>query len=312
MERLTLPNEGEIVRKLVLVLGAAVASLSLSACGAGTKATINQSVASLGAQPNLQIHFTASVSGAGTSQAQQVLNDLSYDIKYSNPSGGPISQSTGKSNIDVSFNVGSTSLLELRGIGSNVYLILDLSPISSIPGLNLTTQDQSELAAAQLLLGGKWFEIPASLIKSELPSSDASKANAAQESALAKKVIDALSKLIDKGHAKALSSGGYSETGTLESVLKAVAPTIASLDPSASTAGPVKGTYTLTLKGSGGVANGASITITAPSGKGNGNASVGLSASVTHDNDPIVAPTNATVITPALIKQLLGASGLAA
>jgi hypothetical protein len=35
---------------------------------------------------------------------------------------------------------------------------------------------------------------------------------------------------------------------------------------------------------------------------------VSLSATVTHNNDAIVAPTGATVITPALIQQLLGST----
>jgi len=51
------------VRKTVLILGVVVASLGLSACDSGTKATIDSSITSLGAQPDLQVHLTASVSG---------------------------------------------------------------------------------------------------------------------------------------------------------------------------------------------------------------------------------------------------------
>jgi hypothetical protein len=35
---------------------------------------------------------------------------------------------------------------------------------------------------------------------------------------------------------------------------------------------------------------------------------VSLSATVTHNNDTVTAPTGATVITPALIQQLLGST----
>jgi hypothetical protein len=298
------------VRKIVLILGVVVASLGLSACGSGTKATIDSSVASLGAQPDLQIHFTASVSGAGTSEAQKVLSVISMDTLYSNPSGGPLSQASGKANGEVIFNVGTKPLLDLRTIDSNIYLEIDLSAVNQIPGLPLTSQDQTELGALQLLFSNKWFEVPSKLITSELPSSAATKAKSAQDQAVERKVFDALSKLIDDGHATALSSGGYSETGTLESVLKAILPTITSLDPSAaSSLHTVPGTYTLTLTNAGSTATSGSISITAPEGSGSpGNATVTLKAAVTHDSDAIVVPSNVTVITPALIQQLEGSA----
>ena len=297
------------MRKIVLVLGVVVASLGLSACGSGTKATINSSIASLGAQPDLQIHFTASVSGSGTVEAQKALDVISMDTRYATPSGGPLSQANGKANGEVILNVGAKPLLDLRAIGSNLYVQIDLSAVNEIPGLPLTSQDQSELGALQLFLGGKWFEIPSTLLASELPSSAATKAKAAQDQAIERKIFDALSKLIDNGHATALSSGGYSETGTLESVVKALLPTIQGLDPSATSTSPVRGTYTLTLTNSGSSATGGSISITAPAGSGSsGDATVILRAAVTHDSDPVVLPTNVTVITPALLQQLEGSA----
>ncbi len=298
------------MRKLVLILGVVVASLGLSACGSGTKATIDSSIASLGAQPDLQIHFTASASGAGTAEAQKVLSVISMDTRYSTPSGGPLSQANGKANGEVIFNVGTKPLLDLRTIDSNIYVEIDLSSVNQIPGLPLTSQDQAELGALQLFLSNKWFEVPSKLITSEVPKSSASKAKAAQDQAIERKIFDALSKLIDNGHATALASGGYSETGTLESVLKAVLPTIASLDPSAaSSAHTVPGTYTLTLTNAGSTATSGSISITAPEGSGSpGNATVTLKAAVTHDSDAIDVPANVTVITPALIQQLEGSA----
>ncbi len=286
-----------------------MASLGLSACGSGTKATINSSIASLGAQPDLQIHFTASVSGSGTVEAQKALDVISMDTRYATPSGGPLSQANGKANGEVILNVGAKPLLDLRAIGSNLYVQIDLSAVNEIPGLPLTSQDQSELGALQLFLGGKWFEIPSTLLASELPSSAATKAKAAQDQAIERKIFDALSKLIDNGNATALSSGGYSETGTLESVVKALLPTIQGLDPSATSTSPVQGTYTLTLTNSGSSATGGSISITAPAGSGSsGDATVTLRAAVTHDSDPVVIPTNVTVITPALLQQLEGSA----
>ncbi|MGB8197131.1 MAG: hypothetical protein WCF25_09025 [Acidimicrobiales bacterium] len=298
------------MRKSVLILGVVVASLGLSACGSGAKATIDSSVASLGAQPDLQVHFTASATGAGTAEAQKVLDVISMDANYASANGDPLSQSKGATDGEVTFNVGDKVLLDLRAIDSNLYVQIDLTAVNAIPGLPLTSQDQSELAALQLLLGGKWFEIPSSLIAKELPSSDALKAKTAQDEALDRKLFDALSNLIDNGDATALSSGGYSETGTLESVVKAVLPTIESVDPSAgSSINTVPGNYTLTLNDNGTVATGGSISITAPEGSdGSGDTTVSLSATVTHNTDAITAPTGATVITPALIQQLLGST----
>lgn len=297
------------MRKMVLILGAVMASLGLSACSSGTKATIDQSVASLGAQADLQVHFTASVSGSGVAEAQRVLQVVSMDTRYVNPSGGPLSQANGMDNAEILLNVGAKSLLDVRVINGNAYLYADLTAINSIPGIPLTGKDQTELAAVQLFLGGKWFEVPAQLVNTVLPTSAAAKAQAAKDQAIVRTILDALTNLIDEGPATSLASGGYSETGTLESVLQALEPTIASVDPSASTTGPVPGSYTLTLTNSGSAATGGSISITAPQGNGTpGNATVSLSATVTHDDDPIAVPPDVTVITPALIQQLEGSS----
>jgi hypothetical protein len=286
-----------------------VASLGLSACGTSTKATINQSIASLGAQADLQVHFAASVTGAGTTEAQKVLNLISMDTRYVNPSGNPLSQANPKDESEIVLNVGDKALLDVRVIDGNAYLILDLTAVNSIPGLPLTAKVQSELAALQLFVGGKWFEVPSSLVNSLVPKSAAANAQTAKEQAIGKKIIDALTNLIDSGNATSLASGGYSETGTLESVLKALAPTIASVDPSAPTFGPIPGSYTLTLTNAGSVATGGSIAITAPEGSsGSGNATVTLGATIAHDNVAINVPANATVITPALLQQLRGSA----
>jgi hypothetical protein len=231
------------------------------------------------------------------------------DVNYVNPSGNPISQMNTKDEGEISFNVGAKPLLDVRVINGNAYLNVDLTAVNSIPGIPLTAQDQSELAAVQLFLGGKWFEVPAKLVKSELPTTSAQKLEATKVRGIEVKIFGALSKLIDNGHAKSLAGGGYSETGTLESVVKAVLPTILSLDPSVSPPGNVPGTYTLTLTNSGSVATGGSISITAPAGSGTpGNATVSLKASVTHNSDSIDVPANVTVITPALIKELEGSA----
>jgi hypothetical protein len=302
----------EIVRKTALLLGVVASTLALSACGATTKATIDQSVASLGAQSTVQVHLTATAAGAGAGAAQvrAVLKLVSMDVDYVNPSGGPVSQGAKTDDEDITFNVGAKTLADIREVDGNDYLTVDVTALSAIPGVNLPA---SQLAAVQLLFGGRWFEIPKSLIDSVAQKqTDANKSQAAADVAIERQVVDDISKVIDNGRAKALSGGGYSEAGTLVSIVKAVWPTIASVTKTTlpASAAHVKGTYTLTLTNSGSTATGASITITAPSGT-SGNASLGLVAAITHNSQTITAPAGATIVTPALIKQL-ESSGAAA
>jgi hypothetical protein len=286
------------MKKSLMVVFAA-AALGLSACGA--TATLNGAVSSLGSSPDLQVHVTASVSGAGTAQEQQELSALSLDVDYANPTGANLSQSDGKANAELIVNAGGSALVDLREVNDALYLEVNVSALSNIPSINLSASD---LAAAQLLLGGRWFEIPISLLTSLSPDTAKIHAQTSKEQAAAKKIADALEKLIDTTPYTTLSGGGYSQTGSLQSVLQALLPTIESLGGSAPNLATVKGSYTLSLTTSGSTATGGSITITAPNGT-QGNASVTLTATVAHASDAIVAPTGATVVTRALLNSLL-------
>jgi hypothetical protein len=288
------------------IAGIVAAALGLSACGtAATTDTINSAVSSLSSSQYLQVHFTATASGAGSAEAQPYLKLLSFDINYVNPTGAAISEAT-TPNAEMTFNVGSKALLDLREINGDAYIEIDVSALSSIPSANIPASD---LAAAQLLVGGRWFELTKSFDKTELKtlvptSTTLSPAQESKDQATSKKLISALTNLIDTGNSTALANGnGYSETGSLESVVTALYPTLTSIDPSISKPTGVKGTYDLTLTTSGSTATGGSLTITVPGSTGD--QSVGLQATVTHNNDPIVTPTDATVVTPSLIKGLL-------
>jgi hypothetical protein len=285
--------------KKFLIVSFAAAALGLSACGA--TASLNGAVSSLGSSADLQVHVTMSASGAGTASEQPVLSALSLDVDYSNPSGSPLSQSGGKANVELIVNAGSTPLVDLREVSNTLYLEVNVTALNNIPSVHLSASD---LAEAQLLLGGRWFEIPTSLLTSSFPETSKIQANAAKEQAAAKKIADALEKLIDTTPYTTLSSGGYSQTGTLASVVKAVLPVVQSLGGSTGTVGSVQGTYTLTLTTSGTTATGASITITAPNGT-QGNASVALTATIAHASDSIAAPANPTVVTRSMLEGLL-------
>ena len=285
------------MKKLVIV-GVVAASLGLSACAA--KATIGDAVSSLGSSPDLQIHLTASVAGTGTTQAQQVLSKLSIDLNYSNPTGAALSQSNGKADGEVIVNAGGDQLGDVRVVGGNAYAEVNLNALTNIPSVNVSP---SQIAAAQLLFGGRWFEAPSSLLNAYAAKSAQVQASATKDRAVEKKILDDLAGVIDNGPYTTLSGGGYSQTGTLESIVKAVLPTIQSLTGSTTSPGAVKGTYTIEVTTSGSTATGASVSITAPNGS-LGDVTVQVTATIAHNSDAVVAPTGATIITPALLKGL--------
>jgi hypothetical protein len=186
-------------------------------------------------------------------------------------------------------------------VNDTLYLEVNVTALSNIPSVDLSSSD---LAAAQLLLGGRWFQIPTSLLTSSLPATSKIKAEGAQDQAAERKIADALEKLIDSTPYTTLSAGSYSETGSLTSVAKAVLPAFESLGGSSASLSSIKGTYRLGLTTSGTTATGASIKITAPNGT-QGNASVELTATIAHADDDIVAPTNPTIVTKSMLESLL-------
>jgi hypothetical protein len=287
------------MRKLWIV-GALASSLVLAACGA--TASINQAVSSIGASQNLQVHLTASASGTGSARAEGVLNALSVDMRYASTTRVAISQSQGHVNSEIVFKYSSQTLLDLRLVGTDLYVRVDVTALSNIPGIGISAQ---QLASFQLLFGGRWFEFPASLLKSYLPTTTISAAQTSKEQAAARAILDALSALIEKTPYTTLAGGGYSQTGTLDAVVKAVLPALNSYTGRTFSPSSVKGSYTIGFTMSGATATGGSVEITAPNGT-SGNGTVRLHASLTHHPMPVAAPSDATVITPSMITQLLG------
>ncbi|HVB50710.1 MAG TPA: hypothetical protein VND89_03080 [Acidimicrobiales bacterium] len=290
--------------KKILVVATLAASLGLASCG--VTASLNQAVSSLGASSNMQIHLTAKASGSQSSKVEKILRHLSFEMNYSNPSGAPLSQVTNKVNVELMVSVGLHQLVDVRVVGENVYVLVNASAMSNIPGANVSP---AELSAVQLLLGRRWFEIPKSLLETyaanekALPTS-ATVAAAAKDQAIEKQIIDALTGVIESTPYKKLAGGGYAQTGTLESIAKAELPIIKSFSGTTSLPATVKGSYSIAFTMSGSTATGGSIGITAPNGT-KGNSTVTLNATLAHANDTIVAPTNVTVITPAVLSGLL-------
>lgn len=298
-------DEGVGVRKMMIV-GLVGASLGLASCGA--QASIDQAVSSLGSSPDLQLHFTGTASSTGSAQAEKALSLLSVDMNYSNPSGAALSQSSGTANAEILVNAGTQTLADVRVVDSNFYVLVNISAAADIPGVTLPA---SEVSSLQLIFGGRWFEVPKSLLTSITPAPSATTtAQADKEAAAARAIFDELSTLIANTAYTTLPDGGYSQTGTLASVVKAVLPTIQSFSGNNLPSTSVKGTYTLTVTASGSSATGGSITVTAPSSvAGQGNQSVGLNVTVAHASLNIAAPTGAIVITSSLLQGLLSQAG---
>ena len=294
------------MRKSVLISsGLIAAALALSACGsspAAKKEAINQFVASFGASPDVQVHLTASFSGpttANSARVQKILKEISMDVNVSNPSGAPLSQASGKANSEILFNYGSKSFIDLRDVDSNLYVKVDVSALASIPGTNISSAQAAEV---QLVFGGRWFELPKGLFDSLVHTTKVPKAKLAADEAVEAKVLDAVSNLIDTTSYKTLSNG-YSETGTLTSVVRALAPAFSSVTRTTTTPKPTKGTYTLTLTTSGSAVSGLSISVTAPYNK-TAMATGAISATIAHDSVSITAPSPVTKITPSLLSTL--------
>jgi len=288
------------VQKL-LVVGAVAASLALASCG--VSASLDQAVSSLGSSPTVQIDLTANASGTQSTQAEQILSDVSLDLNYSSASGAPLSQSQGNINGDVIVNVGSKQLVDLRTVGNNAYVLFDPTALSSIPSANVSP---TEITTLQLLFGSGWFEFPKSLLEQYAAQNSATAPSATTKEKIKAgelKAISVLSSVIEAAPYTTLASGGYAQTGSLESIVKAELPVINDLTGKTTRLANVKGTYALTLTMSGSSATGGSIGITAPNGT-NANQTVTLNATVAHASDNIVAPTNVTIVTPGLLQSL--------
>lgn len=295
------------MKKMLLVMGVA-AALALSACGsspAAKKAALKSYVASLGASPNLQVTLAAKFHGAGTTtKVQKILSVLSFGMNFSSTTGSAISQSAGSVNWEITANVSGTPFIDIRDVDSNLYFKLDATQLSKIPGANLPA---AEIADVQLVFGGRWFELPTSVLNSVVPRKDSAGTSAFENKALEAKVVDAITNLIVTTPSTS-THNGYTETGTLLSFAKAIQNSIPSLKHEKVPTGSAdNGTYTLSVSVSGSSATGASVSITAPNGK-KGNATGSLTTTFAHASTTVSTPSGATVITPAFLRQFgLGA-----
>ncbi|HET8990762.1 MAG TPA: hypothetical protein VFN59_06660 [Acidimicrobiales bacterium] len=293
------------MKALTLVGLLTAGALGLSACGA--PATVDQAVTSLGASPYLQLHVTGSLSSANpdlTKAAYQVKN-LSLTLDFASTNGASLSSAGSSVNGEARLAVSGTTVADVRAIGTNLYVKLDPTRLDALPGANVPV---GVLAGASQMLGGRWFEIPQSLIARFTAAHQPSAAQLARAQALARAAIAALATLVETAPSTS-SNGTFTETGTLQSIADALAPVLGAATGATPT---VAGTYSISLTTSGTTATGGSITITSPSPSALGPSSpvtVSLDATAGHDSLPVVAPANAIVVTPSMLSQLAAIAG---
>jgi hypothetical protein len=286
----------------VVSVGGVIASLTLAACG--SSASLKSAISSVGASQYLEVHVSATYAGPNSQKVESILSGISYDVSYASTSGQPISQSVGHTDEEVVINVGGQPVLTARTIGTDIYLEVNPQALSSIPDLGVSSQT---LAAIDLIFANRWFEVPFSLITS-LAKSEAkvpSTTQVSKERAIAGELIDALTAQIEGTTYTTLPGGGFSQTGTLASIVQALLPGVEKLEGKTLPVHKVPGTYKISVTMSGSTATGGSLEVTAPDGN-SGNATVGLDVTVAHNSVSIIAPTGATMVTPSLIAQLEG------
>lgn len=215
-----------------------------------------------------------------------------------------------------------TELGELRALGGNLYVLLDVAHWAALP-VQWGASAKKELSAVDLALGERWFELSGAMLKglgAKLKGLGARGATSSVPSALGQVglspaalrnlVLTAVTKLADgMGWAEAPSAGGnlaFSAHGTLKSLAGEALSVSKALhlstgQPQASSV--PQGTYSVLMT-------------TADAGRYIGHVDIGLEAvargslslslAFAHATEPVAAPQGAKLVTP----QMLSGMGL--
>ncbi len=297
------------MKRLALVLGTvASAALVLAACGSSAPASIRLLLKSIPNSSNAQFTLTASASGAGMQKATPVLKVLSFKLFVSNPAGASLTTAKAieSSNVELVVYVKGSKALDVRKVGSDVYLEANLTAFSSIPGFPKSAAQS--FAQAQALFGGKWFELPSSLVQGLTNKKPATKTKVLHSVSMVEAGAGIVIGYVEGLHHTNISNG-YKVTATLNAAANALYAQLRAIDPSISKPTSTQGSFTLTVTGSGSSASGFSLSVTAPNGK-KGLATVAFHTGISHNAQQVSAPKGATVITPQLLQEFgLGAKG---
>jgi hypothetical protein len=291
-----------------LVAGTILASLALSACGGGSApASYRSDVLSLGNSPDVQFTIRAEVAGPGIKTAiRRGLTIPVVDVMLASHSGTSIAASGGAVNAEIEVHFGSQEFLDLRIIGNDLYATANpqaLGRFNGLPGIRL---DPGELAAIQVILSDKWYQISWPVLLASIPKTASFQPSDADLIVL-RTVLNAIFKtILDTPHDA--GSGGFIATGDVASLFDTIVPPIARLAHQTLGPVPIPGTFTMSINGSSSGTTNVTFTGSVPNDAG-AELSLTLTSSVTHSSTDIQVPGGATVITPALIRDFEHAPG---
>lgn len=288
--------------------GSPSASNTTTTTGGGSGASLTSLVQTVNSSSDLQVQLSASGTGFASAKVETLVKDFTVDFNFQSTNGGPLSTAGTNKNVEFIVNAAGTPLFDVRVIGSKIYVNLELTALSGLPGVNIPAATLQEV---QLVFGGKWLEIPESLLTKNLPKSGAtSTAKTAEDRAVATEVIAGLETALESASRTSLPGGGYKVSGTLLSLANALLPTIRQIDAKAKlpTANGAKGTYAVTVQESNSSLTSLMISVTAPIKAGQ-DATATTTLTFAHASTSISVPSNAQPISPALIKELEGVAG---
>ena len=292
-------------RSLKVATLVVVASLGLTACA--VPAALSQSTTLLGGSDYLQVHATLSPSGTGVSaQERAAFAALSFDVNEMATGTTTLEHSLNTANQELIIRWNSQPMATLIDHRGNMYVDLDFTLLAKLLRLAGSPVPASEVSAINLLFGGRWIELPFSVVhwlfrtyehrnltRADIPAGETTFVNDIV-------TIFAGSKVTTTPH-------GDTSQGSLASL----AALISGIDPSLVSGGSsAKGTYSATLD----TTNASNVTFSFSEVEPvtGGTQKLAVTGRLTHQPVRVSTPSASLVLTQKIILQLMkgGASGL--
>lgn len=197
---------------------------------------------------------------------------------------------------------------QVRYVGKDIYVMLDVAHWASLP-LKLSASARNELARVDLVLGERWFEVPATVVRAAVAATKSlppATKRLPSPTALRVLVTGALAKFagsLDLSEAP-LPGGNerFAERGTLGSLAGALSRADKALVArlGLATSAP-NGTYYLQMSTAAGGQYMAQVEVAIAMAQ---KQSLTAELTFTHAASPVLAPANATLVTSSMLKGL--------
>lgn len=292
-------GRGRSARRASLLFAASIGAVSLSACGMTVRQRFDSALVSLSSARYMQATIRLHVSGPNVpASAAPLLRSFSLRVEESSVNGSSLAKA-GVANINTEMDLlyKGTALMMVRAVGQRTeYFKLDLTPLETMSGIPANTAQS--MAAAQVLLGGRWFSLPTSALMARTGS-----LSAAQQAKAASFVKDVFSAI--RSQAQVTSgpgSGGVTAKGNLAQLVSALRGPYEKFvgHPVAQPKG-VTGQWSAVLQTSGSRLTSATVSLHSKQD------AIAVDAAVTHNPVAIKAPSSATPFPTSLLN---GGQGL--